>query len=172
MQWIQCSRAQLHAVTELYHRTVQHLEATVNYPKWSAEHPSDQGIRDAVDGGVQYICVQNGEVLGAVMLNENPEGDYAAGEWSRALNEGEYLVIHALAVHPLFAHKGVGTFMVERCEETARQGGYRAIRLDVVPGNLPAERLYQKMGFTYAGTKDLRRNIDAIPVFDLYEKNW
>ncbi len=83
-------------VTSLYHRTIQHLEANINYPKWSPAHPSDQGIADAVRIGEQYMCYKNGHVLGAVVLNENPEGYYEAGEWRRNLNAGEYLVIHAL----------------------------------------------------------------------------
>ena len=171
MKLIKCSRSHIHAVTEVYHRTIRHLEENINYPRWSPEHPSDQSIAEAVESGVQYLCIKDGEPLGAVVLSEAPEGYYQAGEWSRELTEGEYLVIHALAVHPSFEHKGVGTFMVEQCVALARQCGYRAVRLDVVPGNLPAERLYKKLGFTYAGTKDLRRNIDGIPAFDLFERN-
>ena len=57
------------------------------------------------------------------------------------------------------------------CIQYARKNGYKAIRLDVVPGNVPAIRLYEKMGFTYAGTADLLRGIEDIPLFDLYELN-
>ena len=42
------------------------------------------------------MCYKNGHVLGAVVLNENPEGYDEAGEWRRNLNAGEYLVIRAL----------------------------------------------------------------------------
>ena len=61
--------------------------------------------------------------------------------------------------------------MVAQSIEIARKGGYQALRLDVVPENIPAERLYEKLGFSFAGTKDLRRNIDEVPVFDLFELN-
>lgn len=171
MELIKCNKAYLDEVTALYHRTVAHLEKHINYPKWSSAHPSDDGISAAVAAGEQYICVENGKALGAVVLNENPEGDYEAGDWSRDLQPGEFLVVHALAVDPLVARKGVGRFMVEQCIKMARQGGYKALRLDVVPGNDPARRLYEKRGFVYVGTKDLRRNIDEIPVFDLFELN-
>lgn len=40
---------------------------------------------------------------------------------------------------------------------------------DIVPGNAPAKRLYEKNGFRYAGTFDLERGIGHIPVFSLYE---
>ena len=41
----------------------------------------------------------------------------------------------------------------------------------MVPGNLPAISLYQKYGFTFAGTKDLGRDLEEIPMFELYERN-
>ena len=171
MELIKCNKAYLDEVTALYHRTVAHLEKHINYPKWSSAHPSDDGISTAIAAGEQYICVENGKTLGAVVLNENPEGCYEAGDWSRDLKPGEFLVVHALAVDPLVARKGVGRFMVEQCVKMARKGGCKALRLDVVPGNVPARRLYEKMGFEYVGTRDLRRNIDEIPVFDLFELN-
>lgn len=171
MELIKCDRTHLRQVTQLYHQTIAHLERTVNYPRWSSAHPSDKGIQDAVLGGDQYLCTEKGSALGAVVLSENPEGYYEAGDWRQALHAGEYLVIHALAVHPHSRQQGIGSFMVEQCIQLARQGGYKALRLDVVPHNTPAVRLYEKMGFSYAGTKDLRRNIDGVPVFDLFELN-
>lgn len=171
MELIKCDKSYLESVTALYHRVIRHLEAHINYPKWSSAHPSDRGIADAVGAGVQYACVENGKVIGAVILNEDPEGDYSAGAWSQALRDGEFLVIHALAVDPSCARGGVGSFMVTQCVALAVQGGYRAVRLDVVPGNVPAERLYAKHGFVYVGAHDTKRHIEGIPVFDLFERN-
>lgn len=172
MELIKCDTTHINSVTSLYHRTIKYLEANINYPKWSPAHPSDQSISGAVMSGEQYVCCENGRVIGAVVLSENPDGYYEAGDWSKILNAGEYLVIHALAVDPTLERKGAGRFIVERCIELAKEGGYKALRLDVVPGNIPAERLYQKTGFTFAGTKDLKRNIPEVPVFDLFELNF
>lgn len=172
MIFIRCDKEHLQQVIDFYALVVRHLEATVNYPKWSDDHPSEASIIASVDRGEQYICLDDdGWVIGAVVLSENPEGRYEKGEWSRKLEQGEYLVIHVLAVDPTCAHRGVGSFMVEQCLKTAEQAGYKAVRLDVVPDNTPASGLYRKMGFQYAGTKDIQRFIDLIPLFDLYEFN-
>lgn len=40
------------------------------------------------------------------------------------------------------------------------------------PSNTPARRLYEKIGFTFAGEKDLLRGIEDIPEFALYELNF
>lgn len=117
------------------------------------------------------MCLEEGQLVGAVVLNENPDGRYEAGEWTRDLAPGEYLIIHTLAVSTQCSRTGIGGKIVDLCIEYAKAQHYKAIRLDAVPGNLPAIHLYQKKGFTFAGTKDLERNIPDIPVFNLYELN-
>ena len=169
MELIKCGSAQYEAVTGLYHRVTAYLQAHINYPRWDSAHPSDKGVADAIEQGAQYACVYNGEIRGTVALSEDPEGDYDHAEWSADLRKGEYLVIHALAVHPGCSGKGIGGFMVEQCISIAKKKGYKALRLDVVPGNIPAERLYMSRGFAYTGTVDLHRDAVGIPLFDLYE---
>ena len=172
MKLIQCDESRLPAVTEFYHKAIEYFETHVNYPFWSSEHPSDESITEAVRRGEQYICVEDGEIIGALLLSEDPDGDYEAGGWSRDLKEGEYLSVHVLAVSSECYQGGVGSFMVGECISIARSKGYKALRLDIVPTNTPAERLYKKMGFVYAGTVDLKRPTAPIPLFDLYEMNF
>ena len=62
--------------------------------------------------------------------------------------------------------------MVEYCIHTAKENGYKAVRLDVIPTNAPARRLYENMGFLFAGEKDLSRDIKDISTFALYELNF
>ena len=62
--------------------------------------------------------------------------------------------------------------MVDKGIDIAESKGYKAIRLDVVPDNIPAINLYKNKGFTFAGVKDLSRNIEDIPLFGLYELNF
>jgi len=163
----------LEAVAGLYDKAVLHLVRTVNYPRWEyGVYPAAGSVQRAIAAGVQYMCVENGAVLGAFILNDDPQGDYGSGEWQRPLNPGEYLVIHTLATDPDLQGRGIGKFMVAACISCARERGFRAIRLDVVPDNLPARRLYEKMGFTFAGEKDLKRDIEEIPTFALYELNF
>ena len=124
MKLIKCENAHLENVLALYHRTIGYLENHINYPKWSSLHPSDQSIVGSVKAGELYVCMEGDTVLGAVVLSEDPEGYYESGDWSRELKTGEYLVIHALAVDPSFARKGIGAYMVAQSIEIARKGGY------------------------------------------------
>ena len=169
MPLIKCESKHTAEVTALYFKVVDFLENSVNYPKWSGSHPSRESIKEYIKNGIQYAYAEDGRMLGAVVLSEDPEGNYDAGEWKCNITEGEYLVIHVLGVDPEISRSGIGSSIVQACIEYARDNNYKAIRLDAVPDNVPAIRLYEKMGFHYAGTKDLKRNIKEIPEFALYE---
>lgn len=169
MEIIKCTMENLESVAEFYGKVTEYLDRTVNYPKWThGEYPGRESTKKAIEDGFQYACFDGGAVVGAFILNDNPQGDYSAGEWKTDLKEGEYLVIHTLASDPEIYNRGLGRKMVDYCIETAKKGGYKAIRLDVVPTNTPARGLYEKMGFYFIGEKDLKRGIEEIPIFALY----
>lgn len=161
----------LDALTALYDRTVLHLQQTVNYPKWEyGIYPCRDSIASAIEKGEQYLCEEKGELLGAYIFNQDPKGAYEKGQWKQELAPEEFGVIHTLAVSPEARGRNVGKAMVNHAILEGGNRGYRALRMDVVPENLPAIRLYEKLGFTYAGTEDLERNHPEIPVFALYER--
>ena len=81
------------------------------------------------------------------------------------------MVCHALASATSLQGKGIGRQMVEYCIEYAKRHGYKALRLDVVPDNIPARKLYEKCGFQHVGEADLERGIAEIPMFSMYEIN-
>ena len=172
MELVKCELEHLEQVHQFYERVVEYLLENVNYPQWSKEYPCRESVSAAIAKGDQYLFAEDGQMIGAVVLNCDPGGNYAAGEWSRELRDGEYMVIHTFAVDPSIQHKGIGSEMLDSCIEFAKEAGYKAIRLDAVPGNIPAINLYKKKAFTYAGTKDLERGFDYIPVFELYELNF
>lgn len=169
-----CTEESVPAVGAFYDEVVLNMDAhNANYPKWEYKiYPSVGSVRERTQHGVQYFCKENGRICGAFVLSDDPGGAYEKGSWSCSLERGEYLVIHALAADPNAAGTGIGQHMVRFCMDLARLHGCKGIRLDVVPDNLPAIRLYEKMGFTLAGEADLERGIEAIPVFRLYEYNF
>lgn len=171
MNIIRCTIEHLDAASAFYDEVTEYLAAHINYPKWTPHvYPGRESTKTAIAQGVQYLCFDGDTVVGGFILNDDPQGAYEVGEWKLPLELGEFLIIHTLAVSPSCYGKGIGKFMVEYCIRHASKLGYRALRLDVVPENLPACMLYEKMGFTFAGEKDLLRNIEGIPTFKLYEK--
>ena len=172
MEIVKCKEEDLDTTAQFYDKVTAYLDRTVNYPQWTAgEYPGRESTRRSIEEGVQYICVDGEKTVGAFVLNDDPNGDYSRGDWHADLKEGEYLVIHTLATDPDMRNKGLARFMVEYCINVAKSMGYKAIRLDAVPTNVPARRLYESLGFLFAGEKDLLRGIEDIPTFVLYEYN-
>lgn len=172
MKIIKCDYTYLDALTEFYDRVVDYLIANVNYPRWSKEYPCRTSIEGAINRNQQYACISDDRIAGAFVLNDDPQGSYEKGNWSRNLKIGEYEVIHTLAVDQSIKHKGVGSFMTEYIIDKAKADGYKGLRLDVVPGNTPAAALYMRYGFKLVGAYDLDRGYDDIPLFELYELNF
>ena len=156
-----------------YDRVVLDLTQHINYPKWEYRiYPSGAYAEETAEKGELYLCTdEKNEIAGVYVLNAEPGGTYEDGSWTRVLERGEYLVIHAFAVAPERRGQHIGEMMISYALKKASDEGYQAVRVDVVPGNEPAVRLYRKMGFSYAGASGLGRNHPDIPVFELYEKN-
>ena len=74
-------------------------------------------------------------------------------DWQYPAPPEQVLVIHTLTMPPEMSGKGYGTRMVRFAMEEARRMGCRVIRLDTYVGNLPAQRLYSKLGFRISGRK-------------------
>lgn len=173
MEIKKCNIDDIVKVGEFYDIVVKHLDDTINYPKWVYKvYPSEDSVREKQQEGCQFVCIDEGKIVGAFVLNDDPDGAYENAVWSKALARGEYMVCHTLATAPDQQGKGLGKQLVEFCIAYAKEQGFQGIRLDVVPDNIPARRLYEKCGFSYVGDVDLERDLEEIPLFSMYELNF
>lgn len=78
-------------------------------------------------------------------------------------------VIHALGVLTTFQGKGIAGAMVKKAIEIAEETDQKAIKLDVLYGNLPAEKLYIKHGFKYVDTISMFYEDTGWTDFKLFE---
>ena len=168
-----CKESDFSLVDKFYQEVVDYLVETINYPRWTPNvYPCARSVKHAILKGEQYGAFINGKVVGAFIFNSDPAGDYDAGEWQKNLYLGEYAVIHTLATHHKEYGNGIAKQMVLYCLNLAKELGFKGVRLDVVPDNFPAIRLYKNLGFNFAGEKDLKRGIEEIPTFYLFEYNF
>lgn len=167
-----CTDKDIVAVGEFYDRNVAHmLETDTNYPIWRyKEYPSAASVKEHTIAGDQYYCIEKDRICGAFVLNEKPEGAYDKAQWTINLSVGEYLVLHTLCIDYELSGHGLGRQAVEYTVDYAKKCGYKAVRLDIVPSNIPAIRLYEKCGFILTDKLDLERNIPEIPEFVVMER--
>ena len=94
---------------------------------------------------------------------------YAKAQWSIYAEPEEVAIIHILCVHPRHAGCGYAKQLLDWAISHAKRQGKKAIRLDVLQGNLPAERLYRGKGFQYIDTIRMFYEDTGWTDFGLYE---
>lgn len=167
-----CDEEDIVRVGQFYDEVILWLNDHVNYPRWIYKvYPSENSARIMVDAGCQYIYRDGESILAVFALSTEPQGNYQQGNWSQALEDGLYLVLHALAIDSKKQRRGIGTEIIQFCIAKAKEENYKAIRVDIVPTNYPARRLFEKNGFVYVGDVDLGLGIGNIPAFSLYKLN-
>lgn len=149
------------------------LEAGTNHPGWvRGLYPTVDNVRAAYEAGSLFLLREtSGGIAGLVILNHDPEGAYSRVAWGAELSYDDVLVVHTLAIHPDKAGQGLGSLIMKKAEEYARQTGIKAIRLDAWEHNVPANKLYTRAGYTLRGTEDFGlERPKALRYFHMYEK--
>ena len=168
MEIFLCDESNLQELTEFYKQEVLYLDKTINYPLWIyGEYPSESTIKQCIQNKHQYAFRENGKIIGAFVLNEDPAGKYENANIE--FNRGEYLVIHTLATDYDLYKKGIASKMIQFCINKAKNEGYKAMYVDIVPTNIPSKNLFIKNGFKYLGDFNLERRFKNIPLFSILE---
>lgn len=60
---------------------------------------------------------------------------------------GDEAHINNIALHPDYRGKGIGEFVLRKVLELIKRAGAKSVSLEVRPSNIPARKLYRKLGF-------------------------
>ena len=161
---------QYQAVRLFYHHVIDGI-ATMPYGAgWIKDvYPAPEFLRDSINNGELYVATEDEKIVAAMVLNHVGNDSYGEYNWPTEGEESEVTVIHALGVDPEKAGTGYGKKMVQFAIEVARQNRQKVIRLDVLKGNVPAEKLYSGMGFRYLHTMPMYYEDTGWTDFELYE---
>ena len=75
--------------------------------QWQNGYPDENSIMGDVDKGISYVMEENGEILGTSVLTFEREEVYENMKEGKWLSDGEYAVIHRIAVSEKNKNKGV-----------------------------------------------------------------
>ncbi len=92
----------------------------------------------AGDGMSGFVWIEEGQIVGNVSLQRNP-------------TRRDTWVIGNVATHPAWRNRGVSTALIGSAIAFARARGGRFVALQVVEGNQPALRVYERAGFRALG---------------------
>ena len=150
-------------------------------PAWKmGVYPTEQLIRNAINEQTLFIAIltsentiknpETGEIIvGAMILNHDCADEYKNAKWRIEAKKEEVMVIHLLAVSLFYQGKGIAKQMMSNAIEICKKDSIKAIRLDILSTNSPAEKLYLSMGFNYVGTVKMFYEDTGLTDFILYE---
>jgi RimJ/RimL family protein N-acetyltransferase len=106
----------------------------------SAERRYLKAIRKHPDAAV-FVAESNGGIVGRLSISRDahPASDHVADL--------------GLMVSRDHRRQGIGLALMDAAEEWAREAGVRKLELHVFPHNVPAIRLYEKLGYEREGLR-------------------
>ena len=154
MELTQATPADYDRIAAFYRHVIDHTENADIYCRWKyGLHPSDGMIRDYIRDGLLYIWAEGGSILAAAAVEPQQGEDYRSTEWSLPLADEEVAVVHLLCVEPQRQKQGLAGKFMRQILDLAGRMGKKAIRLDAISCNLPAQLLYESLGFSRRGTQ-------------------
>lgn len=158
-------------IEKLYNDLNDYLAAGINYPGWlKGVYPIRDDAVKGIEEGYLYVARYNGEIVGSIILNHEPESAYSQANWGIEADYSEVVVIHTFVVHPKYMKCGIGQTLMEFATSYSKEIKARSIRLDVYEKNIPAISLYEKSGYRYIDKVDLGYGEYGLDWFKLYER--
>ncbi len=183
--------AQPHEFEEImrfYYEMIDRMADVEFKPGWQRDiYPTRDFIRESIDRGEMYVGFVDRSLwhpaapigapgrapevvmVCAMVINHETAEGYETVDWPVKASPEEVYVIHALGVHPDYQGMGYGKEAVLAAADICREKSSKAIRLDVLGNNLPAQKLYPSVGFQYVTTLKLFYEDTGLTDFLLYE---
>lgn len=153
-----------------YHSMIEAMKNIEYKPGWEKDvYPASEFLQDSINFGELFIGESDQKIAAAMVVNHEYNEGYQKVKWPTLAKPREITVIHALGVHPDFAGQGLAKVMVGKVLSLAKEKGQKVVRLDVLGGNIPAKKLYTKMGFKYIDTTQMYYEDTGWTNYELYE---
>lgn len=121
---------QYEAVRSFYHSLTDAMKDSPYDIGWKKDiYPAPEFLKESIEDGELYICTEDHQMAGAMVLNHQCNDGYGKFQWQTEASADEILVIHALGVHPVYGGKGFAKAMVKKTFEEGsarirRQSGW------------------------------------------------
>ncbi|AZO95148.1 GNAT family N-acetyltransferase [Halocella sp. SP3-1] len=135
-------------IMELVKSCIIDLEAHKIY-QWNKNYPTVDHFEGDIENKSLYIFKDGGVNQGIITINETQPLEYKKLNW--LINDSRVMVIHRLAVKPIFQRQGIGQRLMNFAENFAFNNDYDSIRLDAYSGNPRAIKFYENRGYKKIG---------------------
>ena len=118
---------------------------------WNEFYPGEEEILQDLAAQTLYVLEDAGELIGAVSIV--PENELDGRDcWKVQENAREFARV---VLRPNCQGKGLSAYLVEGIVQELQRQHAAAIHIAAAKDNIPACRLYAKMGFAFCGEADM-----------------
>ena len=161
----------LETVKEKYIDVIEKTPGMEHTARWVyGKHPDDKLLSDYINNGEMYLLMDDDKVAGMVAIVMHQEPDYEPVSWEEKLANDEVATLRLLTVCMEYRGRSLGNRILEEAIRISEENGKKALRLDTLKSNLPAQHMYDRAGFSFRGEQRLYEESLGWADFYYYEK--
>jgi GNAT superfamily N-acetyltransferase len=118
--------------------------------QWQQGYPNLDTVESDIAKNFGYVMTVEGEiaVYAALIMNDEPAYSTIEGEW---LSNGEFVVVHRVAVDEKFAGQGMVKKLFDHIEEFTKSNGIQSVKVDTNFDNIAMLKILEGKGYSYCG---------------------
>ncbi|NML71798.1 GNAT family N-acetyltransferase [Chryseobacterium sp. RP-3-3] len=118
--------------------------------QWQNGYPNMGTVESDIAKGFGYVMTVDGEiaVYAALILNDEPAYSTIEGAW---LSDGEFVVVHRVAVDGKFAGQGMVKKLFDHIEDFTKSQGIQSVKVDTNYDNIAMLKILESKGYSYCG---------------------
>ena len=118
--------------------------------QWQNGYPNPDTVQSDIEREVGFVLTENENVVAysAIILNDEPAYENIEGKW---LTEGDFYVVHRVAVSDEVAGKGYATEIFRKIEEFSKSKNVFSVKVDTNFDNAAMLHILKKLDYQYCG---------------------
>ena len=155
-----------HEILKFYQNIIISIKDSEFKPKWNERYPNLEFIEKSILKGEMYVCSKDG-INACFVINNELNEEYSNVEWHINAKPDEIVIIHTFAVKS--TGRGIGKKIFDHIVKTAIENNKKTIRIDVIDGNIGAQKVFEELGFEYVDSVQMFHEAVGLETFHLYE---
>lgn len=156
-------------ILQFYNGVINSIRCSEFKPKWNSNYPDLDYIKTSIEDGELFVCSENDTIIACVVMNNRFSPEYGEIKWIEDVKSEEVTVIHTFAVDSNFSGKGIGKQIFNQIREKSIKNNRKSIRIDIIDGNIGAQKVFESFGFEYIDTVEIFHDAVGLKKFHLYE---
>lgn len=118
--------------------------------QWQDGYPNPEVIQGDIEKNAGYVLTEEDTIIGysAVLVNDEPEYANIQGKW---LTEGDFVVVHRVAISETHSGKGLAKKILAFIEEFALAKNIHSVKADTNFDNKAMIKTFKALGYVYCG---------------------